>query len=528
MAYTFEAARLGKLILASALTMGALVACGGDDDNSPVVSTTSGPVRGNNLAASNSYLGIPYAAPPVGELRWKAPAAAPTWTSTRDVKAFAPHCAQPASPYGTASTSEDCLYLNVYAPKSGGPHPVMVWIHGGAFYLGQSDAYNPEALVAQGNVVVTINYRLGALGFLAHPLLTAEHGTASGNYGLMDQQAALRWVRDNITNFGGNKNNVTIFGESAGGFSVNSHLASPGSANLFHKAIAMSGAYPFGAGQESLATASGKGVAITTAAGCPAPQTLACLRSLTPTALFAANAAPTAYPSGPVPLVDGVVLTKDVRASFAANEQHPVPVIQGNTHDEWRLFVAAAELGGSPPVTSGTFQSVATATLGPIVGAAVPAYPVAQYDNNASFALGALGTDAVFACSGRVSGKLLATPAGRTVYSYEFNDPDAPQTLPGTVSFKTGSAHTSELQYLFTMPGSAMLTASQRDLSAAIVRYFSRFAATGNPNGGADLAWPQYTATGGTYLKLAPTLATITDTAFTTDHKCTAIWTQGI
>jgi para-nitrobenzyl esterase len=240
---TFEQRSMVKLLLACSIALGTLTACGGDDDPAPTATTTSGVVVGTESANARAFLGIPYAAPPVGALRWKAPAAPASWTGTRSATEYAAHCAQPASPYGVASSSEDCLYLNVHTPKTAGPHPVMVWIHGGAFYLGQSNTYKPDALVAENHVVVTVNYRLGALGFMAHPALTAEHGTASGNYGLMDQQAALTWVKNNIANFGGNKDNVTIFGESAGGFSVNSHLASPGSVGLFHKAIAMSGAY---------------------------------------------------------------------------------------------------------------------------------------------------------------------------------------------------------------------------------------------------------------------------------------------
>src|SRR5206468_604950 len=200
---------------------------------SPVVVTDKGPVRGVATGVMHQFLGIPYAAAPIGDLRWRPPQEHARWNGVFDATAFGPHCPQVATPYGTPSTSEDCLFLNVFTPvktNPGRPHllPVMFWIHGGGLVVGESDGYDPTKLVAQAVVVVTINYRLGELGFLAHPALGAESPTgASGNYGLMDQQAALRWVRRNIRTFGGDADNVTIFGESAGGLSVHSQLASP-------------------------------------------------------------------------------------------------------------------------------------------------------------------------------------------------------------------------------------------------------------------------------------------------------------
>ena len=516
---------LGKLILSCALvaSMSAtLVACGDDDDapQGPLVTTTSGAVRGNDGATSQSFLGIPYAAPPVGTLRWAPPAAVAAWSGEREAKQYAAHCAQPASLFGVASTSEDCLYLNVYTPKTAGPHPVMVWIHGGAFYVGQSNAYKPEALVAQNTVVVTLNYRLGALGFMSHAALAAEQAGRSGNYGLMDQQAALKWVRDNIAKFGGNKDNVTIFGESAGGFSVNSHLASPGSAGLFHKAIAMSAAYPFSLGQDTPTQANAKGAAIAAATTCAGTPTTACLRALPVSALLAAQM--TAYPSGPIPSVDGVVLTKDVKTVFTEQTQAKVPVIQGTTHDEWRLFVAQGELLNGP-LTAATYLPTMQATLGPIANAA-PYYPVPATATGYSETLGAIGTDAVFACNGRLATRLL-TAGGNTVYAYEFNDPTAPQTLPGTLSFSTAAAHTSELQYLFSLGGTP-LDATQKTLSDTMVGYWSRFARTGNPNGGTAPVWKTYVSAADTFQNLAPTVGPIT--TFAADHKCSTIWTPGV
>ena len=198
-------------------------------------------------ADMRSYFAIPYAAPPVGDLRWRAPAPAAAWTAPIATTKSAASCVQTGdSPFRVGGDSEDCLYLDVHTPTGAGPFPVMVWIHGGAFNTGTASVYaDPTPLVSKGVIVVGINYRLGAMGFLGHPALRDADGSV-GNYGIMDQQAALRWVQANIAQFGGDPKNVTIFGESAGGFSVMTHLASPLSAGLFNKAIIESGAYGVG------------------------------------------------------------------------------------------------------------------------------------------------------------------------------------------------------------------------------------------------------------------------------------------
>lgn len=242
--------------------------------------TSSGPVRGEDHTDFTAYLGIPYAKPPVGELRFAAPVAPDSWSAVRSATEYGSDCVQ-----STGGGSEDCLYLNVFRPKTAGPHPVMVWIHGGAFIFGSgAGSYVPTRLVSHDTVVVTINYRLGRFGFLAHPGLSAESdANASGSYGIMDQQLALKWVKENIDNFGGDAGNVTIFGESAGGLSVLSHLVSPASENLFDKAIVQSGSYSLT--QTPMATAQTAGEAFATAVGCdnadPA-QEVACIRGKTP------------------------------------------------------------------------------------------------------------------------------------------------------------------------------------------------------------------------------------------------------
>ena len=324
-----------------------------------MVRTADGAVRGMSTSAADEFLGIPYAAPPVGPLRWRPPQPAAPWAGVRDATAFAPHCAQSASPFGQASTSENCLFLNVFTPpgaaRGNRSLPVMVWIHGGALVTGESNDYDPTKLVSNGTIVVTINYRLGALGFLAHPALASHPGGPSGDYGLMDQQAALRWVQRNIGQFGGNRRNVTIFGESAGGLSVLSQLASPGARGLFAKAIVESGAYDLT--QAPLATAEAAGEAFATSAGC-ASQTAACLRSLPVSTILANQTA-----SGYTPDIDGQVLTQSIGTALSSGQFNRVPVIDGTNHDEWRLFVAESELEGAP-VTAANYQDMIASTLG--------------------------------------------------------------------------------------------------------------------------------------------------------------------
>ncbi len=242
----------------------------------PMVGTANGAVRGLANGAVDEFLGIPYAAPPVGALRWRPPQPAASWPGVRDATKFAPHCPQPASPFGQASMSEDCLFLNVFTPShqtTRSHRPVMVWIHGGALVSGESDDYSPAKLVADGVTVVTLNYRLGALGFLAHPALADANGQ-SGDYGLMDQQAALRWVQRNIASFGGNPRNVTLFGESAGGLSTLSQVASPQARGLFERAIVESGSYNLT--QASLSAAEAAGEAFAAARDAPARPRPAC------------------------------------------------------------------------------------------------------------------------------------------------------------------------------------------------------------------------------------------------------------
>src|SRR6266849_3334775 len=524
-----------SLLRIFALTTVALAASGATGgERAPVVATRDGRVRGISSGGIERFLGVPYTAPPVGELRWRPPQPHRHWTGVREATAFANHCPQNPSPFGLASTTEDCLYLNVFRPardhdddegadEEGGDGreerlPVMVWIHGGALLVGESDDYDPVRLVAHGVVVVTINYRLGVLGFLAHPALSAESPVqTSGNYGVMDQQAALRWLERNIASFGGDPRRVTIFGESAGGLSVHSHLASPLSAGLFHRAIVQSGAYALGQPSLSEAEAQGQGVAMR--AGCT-DQTAECLRAVPVETLLGALTT-----ASVVPDVDGYVLTQTIGASLASGEFNRVPVIEGSNHDEWRLFVALNIDLVIGPLTPEQYTGAIAATLGVPLGTAAllgSFYPLAGYPSP-DLALSALGTDAIFACNSRKAARLLSQFV--PTHAYEFNDEDAPQLFLPPVSFPYGSAHASEIQYLFNLRSQVPhpdLTSAQQQLSRAMVAYWANFARTGDPNWLGTPFWPAYDRTGDRMQSLAPPTPAV-ESGFAADHKC-AVW----
>jgi para-nitrobenzyl esterase len=522
--------RSSRLVLALGTAVAVLAAtAAGAAPRSPVVATREGPVRGVSAAGIERFLGIPYAAAPLGDLRWRPPQPHPRWHGVRDATAFGAHCAQGASPFGLASESEDCLFLNVFAPARGDDGegedgddklPVMVWIHGGALLVGESDDYDPSRLVRERVVVVTVNYRLGVFGFLAHPALSAESGHGSGNYGLMDQQAALQWVQRNIRRFGGDPARVTIFGESAGGLSVHSHLASPLSAGLFHRAIVESGAYALS--QPSLAQAEAQGTAVAALAGC-ADQSLACLRAAPVATLLAALAA--THTASVVPDVDGQVLTQTVGAAFTSGQFNRVPVIEGSNHDEWRLFVALNIDLVTGPLPAAQYTGAIAATLGVPLGTAAflaSFYPLAAYPSP-DLALSALGTDAIFACNSRKAARLLSQFV--PTHAYEFNDENAPQLFLPPVSFPYASAHASEIQYLFDLRSQIphpALDADQRLLSQAMVAYWTNFAKVGDPNGFGTPLWAAYDRATDQMQSLLPP-SPMAETAFAADHKC-AVW----
>jgi para-nitrobenzyl esterase len=476
-----------------------------------VVRTADGPVQGKAAGATAEYLGIPYAAPPAGALRWQPPRPAAPWHGIRQASSFAPYCAQPALPPGVGSTSEDCLYLNVFAPAGGSDRnlPVMVWIHGGSLLTGESNDYNPAALVRSGVIVVTINYRLGALGFLADAALASAPGGPSGDYGLMDQQAALRWVQRNIGGFGGDPGDVTLFGESAGGLSVLAQLASPGARGLFQRAIVESGTYDLT--QQSLASAESSGAAFAATVGCAggtAASTAACLRGLSVSTVLETENTGGYYPS-----IDPAVLPRSIGTALATGQFSHVPVIIGTNHDEWRAFI-----GQDLPVTAATYAADIASTLSlpaSTASAAAKEYPLSSYPSPA-VALGAVGTDAIFACPALTAEKDLSkyTPA----YAYEFNDENAPSPSMPSLGFPYGAAHTLELQYLFDLGNTAYpgaLSGPQQQLAQAMKQDWTNFAKAGVPASG----WPRFTASDQRALSLVPPRPQL-ETDYAAEHHC--------
>ncbi|HTW03515.1 MAG TPA: carboxylesterase family protein [Streptosporangiaceae bacterium] len=521
-AWRARAALIAAVSAVAAIVAAVGLAAAGGAATSPghgsVVRTGDGRVQGQASGSTDEYLGIPYAAPPVGPLRWRPPQPPAPWRGVRQATSFAAHCPQPPSSFGVASTSENCLYLNVFAPASHAGHadrnlPVMVWVHGGSLLVGESDDYNPAALVQDGVIVVTVNYRLGALGFLADAALASRPGGPSGDYGLMDQQAALRWVQRNIRGFGGNPRNVTLFGESAGGLSTLSQLVSPGARGLFQRAIIESGTYNLT--QQSLATAETAGAAFAAKVGC-ASNTAACLRGL-PVSTIIDNEDFAGY----TPDVDGSVLPETIKTALATGQFSHVPVVIGTNHDEWRLFVALDQIDGGPPVTAANYQTMIASTLGvPAAAAAAIAsrYPLSSY-SSPSVALGAVGTDAIFACPAVTAEQSLSryTPT----YAYEFNDENAPERFLAPVGFPYGAAHASELQYLFGLTTAAfpgVLTPAQQQLAAIMKRDWTNLAKFGGPGA----RWPRLTAASQPTLSLAPPHPQV-ETDFAAEHHC-AFW----
>jgi para-nitrobenzyl esterase len=484
-----------------------------------VVATAGGAVRGKAAAAGEEFLGIPYAAPPVGALRWQPPRPAVPWQGTRVATSYAPHCPQPSGAFGQASTTENCLYLNVFTPAGSKARnlPVMVWVHGGSLRTGESDDYNPAGLVRDGVVVVTINYRLGALGFLADSALASHPGGPAGNYGLMDQQAGLRWVQRNIRGFGGNPGNVTLFGESAGGLSTLAQLVSPGARGLFQRAIVESGTYQLT--QQPLAAAESAAQAFAAKAGCAsttAPaSTAACLRRL-PVSTILADEDPTGY----TPDVDGTVLTQPVKTALARGQFSRVPVVIGTNHDEYRLFVAGIQLLGGR-VTAANYQTMIASTLSvsaAIADAIAAQYPLSRYPSP-PVALGAVGTDAIFACHALTAEQSLARYV--PTFAYEFNDENAPELFLPPAGFPYGAAHASELPYLFgqtAIPHPAGFSAAQLQLAAAMKQDWTNLAKTGSPAPG----WPKFTAASQRMLSLLPPAPQV-ETNFAAQHHC-AFW----
>jgi para-nitrobenzyl esterase len=481
------------------------------------VKTAGGLVQGTTSADGQIrvFKGLPYAAPPVGGLRWQAPSPAAAWQGVRDAIEPGAHCMQ-GPIFGdirfSRPASEDCLNLNVYTPAKGTGErlPVMVWIHGGGFQAGAGPEprHNGEALARKGVILVTFNYRLGVFGFFSHPELTRESGrNASGNYGLLDQIAALQWVKDNISAFGGDAGNVTIFGESAGSFAVSALMASPRAAGLFHKAIGESGAYfTAGAGTltpQPLAVSEQHGVKFASTVGA---DSLAALRTKSAEDVLTAALKTQPWFS---PNLDGYVLTGDVYSTYATGKQAHVPLLAGWNADEVRAGVV---LSAQKP-TAQSFADQTRKRFGDHADAILNAY-AATNDAEALESAAALASDMFI---GHATWKWIEVHAktGRAhVYRYSFDRkipvaPDAKINGTPATSRDVGARHAGEIEYVFGTLDSikdVSWQASDRKLSDAMITYWTNFARTGNPNGGGLPNWPRYDGDGTRVLYLDETI----------------------
>jgi para-nitrobenzyl esterase len=480
------------------------------------VKTESGLISGTLEAggAIRVYKGIPYAAPPVGPLRWRPPQPPASWTGVRPAAEFGPSCPQADrsafSNERLGKTSEDCLTLNVWAPvhPSGRRVPVIVWIHGGAFTQGSGSlaVYDGEALARRGAVVVTFNYRLGPLGFFAHPLLSKESGhDASGNYGLLDQLAALRWVKANIRGFGGSPDRITVAGESAGAVSIGCLLVSPQARGLFHAAILESGT-PYGitrylhdapAGEESMEQV---GELITRRLGCDREDdVLSALRSRSVDQIMTAS-----HPASPffgdgirfAPVVDRWLIPDRPAALLAARQQLKVPVLVGSNLDEGTIFVASL-----PGFALDAYHRFIRAAFRDRADDVLARFPAA-HDADVKPALARMLGYSSFVAPARRLARSMAD-FGSRVYLYQFT-----RVRPGTPASRLGAFHGAEVPFVFggfgrlVAAGSGEVDPSDRALSQIMMGYWIRFATTGDPNGDSAPAWPRYASRADVWLEL--------------------------
>lgn len=532
----WRGASIGRAAAAAAMLLAGVAASYGA---TPLVKTDKGDVRGFVTDGVARFYGIPYAKPPVGKLRWKPPVEADAWKKPLDATSFGPQCLQVTTlgPFaGPQNANEDCLYLNVYAPAgalgAGNKLPVIVWIHGGGNVDGASDAYDGSKMARDGKtVVVTLNYRLNLIGFLAHPAIKAE-GAPFGNYGIMDQQAVLRWVKTNIGAFGGDKGNVTLGGQSAGASDTMANMTSPLSKGLFHRAILQSGV----GSTTPLATAETNAKNMAVAAGCGSgvdAATAKCLRNLPAAAIF--NLAGTQSANGPYIsglIEDGTVIERRFVDTIASGDFNKMPVMSGATIDEatFGLGITQYFRPGRTPFTEADYDAK-IATYG---AATFPAdaqqrvkklYPLSAYQSPL-LALDAIQSDTT-QCTQHNTNVLLSDQV--PVYAYQFADRTAPTYFPKMPGYLSLAYHTADIQYLF--PGwhggdqgiPHDLNKKQLQLSDELVAAWTNFAWSGNPNGAGNSPWPRFRDKKnlpGVLEQNIPFSTAITDAEFVAQHKC--------
>jgi para-nitrobenzyl esterase len=540
------------------LSLLAVPAVAGADAAKPLVRTSDGPVRGFVKNGTSTFLGIPYAAAPVGRLRWRPPRRHAAWHRPLRATAFGPSCAQVTTLgvfAGPTSINEDCLYLNVFTVgvrsrsaskrSRSSRKPVLVWIHGGGNVDGSSSDYDGSKLARAGrfggkdSVVVTVNYRLGLLGFLAHPALDSE-GHAFGNYGTMDIQAALRWVQRNIARFGGDPDNVTLGGQSAGASETGANLISPRSAGLFHRAILQSN---FTSTFAPLSVGLARGTGFAQAAGCPGDGAAAatCLRNLSVPKVLQLQG--TANANGPYvtgQMVDGTVVPITPEQAWSSGRFNHMPVMGGNTHDERTFSSGITEYFTGPPqkpLSAADYTASVTQAYGGNAGpgGTPPAYPpgtvekvLAEYPLS-NYPSPFLADDAAFTDPGACRGLHVSNLLSKTVpvYSYQFDYQDAPYYFPTMPGYDPLAAHTIDIQFLFPLwHGGELgvahsLNDAETKLSNELVAAWTNFAASGSPNRSGNAPWPRYVdGSGPYYSQNLPGSSTVTAEQFAAQHHC--------
>ncbi|GAA0552926.1 para-nitrobenzyl esterase [Rhizomicrobium palustre] len=476
------------------LALFAALAVSAAAQSAPEVTIDSGKLKGVEENGIVRFLGIPYAAPPVGELRWKAPQPVKPWLGVRDASQFGPACSQTAT-WVKDSRSEDCLFVNITTPnaKSKKPYPVLVWIHGGGLTSGTGSEWGPlggKALTEKGMILVRINYRLGVFGFFAHPELSAESPDhASGNQGFRDQIAALQWVKRNIAAFGGDPNNVTIAGCSAGGSSVAALTVSPLANGLFQRGISESGVSgplpPLAEAEKFNTDAAAKTVGT---------SRLADLRKLSTEELLKKDWVT-------FPVTDGVVLTESPRDSFAKGHQNKVPVLLGWNADEG--VDLAGDFFGAKTITTATYE----AGLHKLFGPQIPPPILAQYpgksDDEAQASAQRLVTDMIgLQHFGWATMRANAKADPTYLYHYVHSPVEPPKESPCGYGCKAG--HGAEIRFAYGLlwPGERDWSADDLALQAEMLGYWTNFAKTGNPNGERQSDWKPFDGTPETVKRL--------------------------
>ena len=470
-----------KLLMMAAVLSG----CAQQAKENPVLTIEGGQIQGVETDGVYAYKGIPYAAAPINDLRWKAPQPVIAWDGVRDATQFGPSPMQEMN----FNNSEDCLYLNVWTPAitKKDKLPVMVWIYGGAFAMGTSSFYDGTALASKGVILVTINYRVGRFGFFSHPELSAEtEQNVSGNYGLLDQIAALKWVKENIANFGGDPGNVTIFGESAGGISVSMLCASPLANGLFQRAISQSGGSMGPSRIESFAGENMKPLPIAEKEGEEYGLSLGCATIAELRALDAQTLnAHTPFTGGPWPIIDGYVIPDDQYRMYEDGNYNKVDILVGYNSDEGWSFNDFKE-------TDKHIEAV-NHRYGPFAEKLLRAYPVSGSIVPKSGR--DITRDAAFGWPTWAWASLQAKDGGNNVYMYVFDQySEYPEDSP---LYTQQSPHGQDTDYVFGSLRPSPDRPTDAALSEAMMTYWTNFAKTGNPNSESVPFWPEYTGVGG-------------------------------